>query len=174
MDWWLTSSQGVSAVAMATGVPFVHVACTPLIDLTGVTPFWLFPWPHEDSEAARAAQSDGSRRLFEDGGWASRSNRRILDGYGIQVDRSDLYWRTSKLAYLTQMPAVLDFPADHLPAHFHRTGPFHDGAGREPVAFPWERLTGAPLIYASMGTLQTGQVDTFRGSLRRQSGRDIR
>ena len=45
--------QGVSAVAMATGVPFVHVACTPLIDVTGVTPLWLFPWPHEDSEAAR-------------------------------------------------------------------------------------------------------------------------
>ena len=50
-------------------------------------------------------------------------------------------------------------------AHFHRTGPFHDGAGREPVAFPWERLTGEPLIYASMGTLQNGQADTFRAIL---------
>jgi len=157
--------QGVSAVAMATGVPFVHVACTPLIDVTGVTPLWLFPWPHEDSEAARQRNRMGVDGFLKMANELAALIVEYLDGYGIQVDRSDLYWRTSKLAYLTQMPAVLDFPADHLPAHFHRTGPFHDGAGREPVAFSWERLTGAPLIYASMGTLQTGQVDTFRAIL---------
>ena len=28
--------------------------------------------------------------------------------------------------------------------------------------FPWERLTGEPLIYASMGTILNGQVDVFR------------
>src|SRR5262249_30179141 len=39
---------------------------------------------------------------------------------------------------------------------------FHDGEGRQPVAFPWERLTGAPLIYASMGTVQNGMEDVFR------------
>jgi zeaxanthin glucosyltransferase len=30
------------------------------------------------------------------------------------------------------------------------------------VEFPWERLTGEPLIYASMGTVQNGLVDVFR------------
>jgi zeaxanthin glucosyltransferase len=30
------------------------------------------------------------------------------------------------------------------------------------VDFPWERLTGEPLIYASMGTILNGQVDVFR------------
>ena len=33
---------------------------------------------------------------------------------------------------------------------------------REPVAFAWERLTGEPLIYASMGTAQNGLLDVFR------------
>ena len=28
--------------------------------------------------------------------------------------------------------------------------------------FPWERMTGEPLIYASMGTLLNGRVDVFR------------
>ena len=28
--------------------------------------------------------------------------------------------------------------------------------------FPWDRLTGEPLIYASMGTIMNGQVDVFR------------
>jgi zeaxanthin glucosyltransferase len=30
------------------------------------------------------------------------------------------------------------------------------------VDFPWDRLTGEPLIYASMGTLINGRVDVFR------------
>jgi zeaxanthin glucosyltransferase len=30
------------------------------------------------------------------------------------------------------------------------------------VAFPWERITGEPLIYASMGTLVNGLTDVFR------------
>jgi len=30
--------------------------------------------------------------------------------------------------------------------------PFHDDEGREQMTFPWDKLTGAPLIYASMGT----------------------
>jgi zeaxanthin glucosyltransferase len=30
------------------------------------------------------------------------------------------------------------------------------------VTFPWERLTGEPLIYASMGTLVNGLTDVFR------------
>jgi len=34
--------------------------------------------------------------------------------------------------------------------------------GRENVDFPWERLTGEPLIYASMGTILNGRLDVFR------------
>ena len=45
---------------------------------------------------------------------------------------------------------------------FRHTGPFHDGNGSIDDDFPWERLTGEPLIYASMGTVQTGLADVFR------------
>ena len=54
-----------------------------------------------------------------------------------------------------------DFESSHWPSQFHHTGPFHDGKGREKVDFPWERLTGEPLIYASMGTILNGRVDVF-------------
>jgi UDP:flavonoid glycosyltransferase YjiC (YdhE family) len=30
------------------------------------------------------------------------------------------------------------------------------------VDFPWERLTGEPLIYASMGTLMNGLAEVYR------------
>jgi zeaxanthin glucosyltransferase len=34
--------------------------------------------------------------------------------------------------------------------------------GRTKVDFPWERLTGEPLIYASMGTVLNGNLDVFQ------------
>jgi len=34
--------------------------------------------------------------------------------------------------------------------------------GRTKVDFPWDRLTGEPLIYASMGTVLNGNLDVFQ------------
>ncbi len=155
-------SPGAGAVAMATRIPFVHVSCTPLVDISGVTPLWFFPWPHEESEAARERNRKGVEGYLQLIGGIRATMLEYLERKGATVDTSDVHWADSKLAYLTQVPEAFDFPGDHLPKHFHRTGPFHDGAGREPVAFPWERLTGAPLIYASMGTVQNGLEDVFR------------
>jgi MGT family glycosyltransferase len=59
----------------------------------------------------------------------------------------------SKLAQLSQQPAEFEFPRQNLPPHFHFTGPDHNPATRKPVPFPFEQLTGKPLIYASMGTI---------------------
>jgi UDP:flavonoid glycosyltransferase YjiC (YdhE family) len=157
--------QGVSAVAIGMGVPFVTVSCTPLTDLSGMTPHWLFAWPHEDSEAARERNRAGVAGFFKVTAGLRAMVCEHLESKGVHLDTSDVYSRISKLAYLSQIPAAFDFPGDHQPPHFHRTGPFHDGAGREPVVFPWDRLTGAPLIYASLGTLQNGQADTFRAIL---------
>jgi MGT family glycosyltransferase len=68
----------------------------------------------------------------------------------------------SPLASITQVPRAFDFESSHWPSQFHHTGPFHDGRGRDKVGFPWERLTGEPLIYASMGTVLNGRFDVFR------------
>jgi UDP:flavonoid glycosyltransferase YjiC (YdhE family) len=57
-------------------------------------------------------------------------------------------------AMVSQHPACFDFPDHPRPAHFHYTAPWHAPARDAGVPFPWERLDGRPLIYASMGTLQ--------------------
>jgi zeaxanthin glucosyltransferase len=66
----------------------------------------------------------------------------------------------SSWAILSQQPAEFEFPRQQLPANFYFTGPFH--TSRKPVEFPWERLTGQPLIYASMGTLQNRLTTVFK------------
>ena len=68
----------------------------------------------------------------------------------------------SKLAQLSQLPPELDFPRQNLPPHFHFTGPYHNPATRKPVPFPFEQLTGQPLIYASMGTIQNRLLEVFQ------------
>ena len=63
--------------------------------------------------------------------------------------------RYSRLAQISQQPAELEFPRQQLPPYFHFTGPFHSLVGRISSNFPYEKLTGQRLIYASMGTIQS-------------------
>jgi MGT family glycosyltransferase len=69
---------------------------------------------------------------------------------------------TSSWAHLSQQPSCFDFPRAHLPQQFHYTGPWHDRNARPAVPFPYEKLSGKPLIYASMGTLQNRIHSVFR------------
>jgi MGT family glycosyltransferase len=88
--------------------------------------------------------------------------RAHAESVGLKIDWNDLSSTLSPFASITQTPSALDFESSHWPAQFHHTGPFHDGGGRKKVDFPWERLTGEPLIYASMGTILNGRLDVFR------------
>jgi MGT family glycosyltransferase len=67
----------------------------------------------------------------------------------------------STLAQISQIPSDFDFPRKHLPQSFHYAGPFRYPA-RQEVGFPWERLNGRPLVYASLGTLQGANEAIFR------------
>ncbi|MEG4115515.1 MULTISPECIES: glycosyltransferase [unclassified Microcoleus] len=69
--------------------------------------------------------------------------------------------RFSPLAAICQQPVEFEFPRKTLPDYFHFTGPYHDSTGRVSVDFPYEKLTGQPLIYASMGTIQNRLMEVF-------------
>ncbi|MGB6193564.1 MAG: glycosyltransferase [Terracidiphilus sp.] len=66
-----------------------------------------------------------------------------------------------EIAHITQLPQCLDFPRSGLPSTFHYAGPFVDEAARLPVKFPWDRLDGRPLIYASLGTTLKSEPAIF-------------
>ena len=72
----------------------------------------------------------------------------------------DLGETFSPRAQISQQPRVFDFPREHLPASFHYVGPLrHERVPH--TAFPWARLDGRPLIYASLGTLQNKNARLF-------------
>ena|SRR5262245_3310135 len=148
--------------AMQLSIPYVHIANGVHWDYSGYTPLCLYGWPYETTQAALARNREGVAK------WANLLNslnggiKEHAKSAGLKIDWNDLSSTVSPFASITQVPRVFDFESSHWPSQFHHTGPFHNGRGRTKVDFPWERLTGEPLIYASMGTILNGQVHVFR------------
>jgi MGT family glycosyltransferase len=147
---------------MQLGMPYVHVSNGLHFDYSGYTPLCVYGWPHETTPAALARNREGVAKwtdLFRSVNGGIRSH---AESIGLKIDWNDLSSTLSPFASISQTPRAFDFESSHSPSQFYHTGPFHDSKGRENVDFPWERLTGEPLIYASMGTILNGQVDVFQ------------
>jgi zeaxanthin glucosyltransferase len=152
----------VELAALQFGIPYIHVSAAGHFDYSGHTPLMFYGWPHETNAAALARNRDGAAKFI---GLLNETNggiRAHADATGLKVDWDNPHATLSPWASISQVPKAFDFESSHWPAQFHHTGPFHDGKGREPLDFPWDRLTGEPLIYASMGTILNGRVDVFR------------
>jgi zeaxanthin glucosyltransferase len=152
---------GLGLVPMHLGIPYVHVSNALHLDYSGNTPLATFYWPHETTPAASIRNQEGVRGVMQAFEPLISIGRAYARHVGLDIDWGDPMATMSKLAWLTQTPKEFDFESFHWPPQFHYTGPFHDGLGRIESDFPWDRLTGEPLIYASMGTLQNGLESVF-------------
>jgi zeaxanthin glucosyltransferase len=148
--------------AMQLGMPYIHVSAAMHHDYTGYTPLSHYGWSHQTTPAALARNREGVAKFVKLLESVNASVRAYAESVRLKIDWEDPGSTLSPLASITQVPRAFDFESSHWPSQFHHTGPFHDGNGREKVDFPWERLTGEPLIYASMGTVMNGRVDVFR------------
>ena len=155
------AQRGLGAVPLHLGMPYVHVSCALPFDFSGNTPLCTFDWQHETTPEAFARNQAGVRSLLQTHEPITSVAHAYAKKVGLDVDWTDPFATLSKLAWLTQMPEEFDFKVSPWPAQFRYTGPFHDGLGRIESDFPWNRLTGEPLIYASMGTLQNGLESVF-------------
>jgi zeaxanthin glucosyltransferase len=148
--------------AIQLGIPYIHVANAMHHDYSGCTPLSYYGWPHENTAQAIARNREGVARFARIVGKNRGGIQSYADKVGLKVDWDDLDATVSRLAFITQVPRAFDFESSHWPSHLYHTGPFHDGLGRAKVDFPWEKLTGEPLIYASMGTVLNGNLDVFQ------------
>lgn len=147
---------------MSLGVPFVQIWNTLHLDSSGATPASFFSWPHELTPEALARNIEGLKKLAGFFAPVVAVAKSYAEEKGLQIDWSDPHATTSKLAVITQTPKQFDFPGAPWPAHFHYAGPLHDDDGREQIAFPWKKLTGEPVVYASLGSLVNGRPHIYR------------
>jgi MGT family glycosyltransferase len=148
-------------VAEHLGLPFVTV-CNALMlnEEPGVPPF-CFGWRYVDSAWGRLRNRFGYLLLDRIKAPLTRlvnDQRRAWNLPPLPTLAGSL----STLAQVSQQPAELEYPRQQLPACFHFAGPFHSTASREAVEFPYDRLDGRPLIYASLGTLMNRMLPLFR------------
>ena len=160
-------------VAEHLGLPFVSVAVAMPVNADPSVPPCFFPWPHRTGALARLRNWVGNAAWEWIFSGILRTINRQRQAWGLPPAR-DLDALFSRLAQVAQLPAALELPGRRLPPHVHHTGSWTDAQGRAPVDFPWSRLDpNRPLVYASLGTLQNGILQTFRMIAEACAGLDL-
>jgi MGT family glycosyltransferase len=140
-------------VAEHLDIPFISICSAIMLNREINVPPFIMPWNYDPSWLGLLRNKLGYALLNRTG----KSLRNVINDYRKQWNLS-LYRNPnenySQLAQLSQQPAEFEFPRKELPSCFHFTGPYSNPVSREPASFPYEKLTGQPLIYASMGTVQ--------------------
>ena len=159
-----------TGIPMRMKMPFAHAHYVLNLDFSGSTPLCFRTWPYETAPEALALNQETLKMLGELLAPVAAAAMPYTQKAGMHINWSDPYATMSKLLIVSQTPKAFDFPIDTWPAQFRYAGPFCDGDGREPIAFPWEKLNGKPLIYASLGTLVNGLENIYSAILNATSG----
>jgi zeaxanthin glucosyltransferase len=153
----------LEVVPMSLGMPYAHVWAILQIDFSGATLPSVVPGPYDNTPGARQrnldAPQESDNAFF---GIVQELAAPYAERAGLKIDWSDPIPTFSKLAMVSQTPKEFDLPGIPWPPQFHHAGPFLDEAGREPIPFPWEKLDGRPLVYASLGTLLNGIENIYK------------
>ena len=158
-------SPAGGTVAEKLGLPFVTVSNALPVNREPAVPPYPTGWLPSKAIWSRWRNQLGNTLLdrLTEPLWHDLQEQRQRWGLQRHRRREEVH---SPLLQLAQLPRAFDFPRERLAPHFHYVGRLADPSGREPllrdsVHFPWERLDGRPLIYASLGTLQNRRPEIF-------------
>jgi len=153
-------------VADFLGLPYVTVCNALLINREEGVPPYFTSWTYNTAWWARLRNRVGNSLLnrLTYPIWEAVQNQRRQWNLKPYVNRNNV---GSNLAQICQLPPGYDFPRVDLPEWFHYVGPLQDPSRKEPISFssmsfPFEKLTGQPLIYAALGTLQNRKPEIFQ------------
>ena len=164
--------MGGSTVADYLQTPYMHVANALVGNLEPDVPPISFGWGNESGLIAMLRNRFGHavvRKIFRPVRETLNERRRA---WGLPLYEEFMNERFGSGPQISQEPPSFEFPRRELPRNFSYVGPLQDRSSRAEVAFPWERIDGRPLIYASMGTLQNGLAWVFEAILKGCTGVD--
>lgn len=144
---------GGACVAIAYKLPFAVVCNALALHVEPLVPPPSTRWRYRTGWFARQRNRLGNFILLEGARPVFAAMKPYRAAHGIEGwSLKDM--QKLGLIQLAQQPAFFDYPRERLPAQFHYTGPWHFRGRDGDVPFPWERLDGRPIVFASLGTLQ--------------------
>jgi MGT family glycosyltransferase len=160
----LLVNQGAAeggTIADVLGLPYITVCSAVVLNRDPDIPPFFTSWPYSTAWWAKLRNQAGYALLNLLAAPLGLLLHQYREAHNLPhyAHPDDAY---SKLAQLSQAPREFEYPRQNLPPWFHFTGTYHTASSRTEVPFPFEQLTGKPLIYASMGTLQNRIVEVFQ------------
>jgi zeaxanthin glucosyltransferase len=149
-----------STLAERLNVPFVTICNALAANPDPSVPPAMLGWDLATTWAGRL-RIRAAHRIFD---LAATPLRNVINGYRRQWHLPPLrsiYQTSSPILQLAQQSAEFDFPRTTLPSQFHYIGLIRRVASSN-VAFPFERLDGRPLVYASLGTMTNDSKGVLR------------
>ena len=139
-------------VAEQAGLPFVTICPTIMWnEEMGIPPFFT-SWQYASGQRARLRNRLGYAAWHWFGSPTVKLINRHRNNWGLAPLRTidDTY---SSLAQISQLCPGFDFPRRELRDTFHYVGSLTtDRRIKSDHGFPWDRLDGRPLVFASLGT----------------------
>lgn len=148
-------------VAEIAGIPFLNLSCGVPVYLDELCPAPYFGWAPMAGAFGRIRNRSGNAVIERMIGPVLEmvNGRRRLCGLIEFTHLNDVF---SQTAIVTQLPRALEFEDRKPVRHIFYTGQFSDCHPRKLVSFPWGRLNGKPLIFASMGTVRNNDWSVFQ------------
>jgi MGT family glycosyltransferase len=147
------------SVAEALKLPYVTLSCGQAIHRRADVPPFYTPWGYSDTAPARIRNQTayyfldrGCKPLLE-------AINRYRQAWGLSEYRH--IYAANAPTRLAQQPPAFEFPIHDPPENLHYVGPLRDSS-KIPAPFPYEKLTGQPTIYASLGSVQGTKYPLFR------------
>jgi zeaxanthin glucosyltransferase len=159
----VTSAGGT--IADYLNIPFVTICnALPINKEPGIPPYFTH-WGYQNVWWAKLRNQLGNvlSNYLTKHIWNLLIQQRKIWNLAPHRSREDAY---SQLAQIAQLPQELDFPREKMVPWFHYVGPLKNPSDIEPVSserqsFSFEKLNGKPLIYATLGTLQSHNWGIF-------------
>jgi len=160
-----------ATAAQVQGTPFATISNALVLNADPVVPPCFTSWtPSSNCNRFRI------RLAHTVYSWHTRPIRNVINAYRSQngcPKITSLDDTISDRLQLSQQPEFFEFSQTKSPPSLHYCGPFLRPQSRQTYFFPWDRLSGRPLIYLSMGTLQNRLRHVFRIVAEACAGLDV-
>jgi zeaxanthin glucosyltransferase len=151
-----------STIAEYLKLPFITVCNALLLNSEPTVPPTLLGWDYDPSWLGQLRNQIGTNLLKLAGIPVQLIINQYREKWGLAPLSSSQplnLWSTKTI--ISQQPPAFEFPRQELPDYFHFVGPLVNNSARAEIPFPWDKLTGKPLIYASLGTIQNKILGVF-------------